>query len=476
MSQARVYQSKKRKLLVISCVAAILVLVLLAGGHFFSDGAPDVAETGDPANEPDAPHTAVAEATMEKGALRTFSKIARNPFQAPSRQQSLRTLPLDRVLRELSLIPSMTPGEQTDARELALVLRWTSFQPERACNYAYHAVFDGADESLLKEAVTAWARVDPSSAVRWAAKLGSPLLRDLAVSTAVGIWTTKNQASALSALKLLPGSSTRSSALSGMAGVLVKNPKQAMDWAGKLPGPLRERTLQQLFGAWMRRDPLAAADWLSNQPMEIQLPLAGRLAGDWVRKDPQSALFWTRAVPTGPLTGPQLPPGPVQRRAMEAAIIGFVSSDPEAAAAWMTMGTGRAFFQQRVGALAASWTSIDPEAAVGWASTIPAGRERDMAVGAIAATWTRADPSESLRWVQGIKRVADRNAALASFSVALAGIDPGAAAYWGTQITERPLRESTLSNVISQWRSINPGAAAQFVQTSNAAAFLRKKP
>jgi len=88
---------------------------------------------------------------------------------------------------------------------------------------------------------------------------------------------------------------------------------------------------------------------------------------------------------------------------MEAALSNFVSSDPEAAAAWMTTGAGKPFFSQRVGALASSWTSIDPEAAVGWVSTIPASRERDTAVAAIAATWTRADPSEALRWIPGDK-------------------------------------------------------------------------
>jgi hypothetical protein len=474
MSRTHVLQSPKQRFYLVCIVAATLVIG--AGVLFFEGGSPDGEETAAAANEAVASlGAAVTTTDVEKGALWTSSKIVRNPFQASSRQQSPKTLPLDRVLRELSLIPSLTPGEQTDAKELALVLRWASFQPERACDYAYHAVLDGADESLLKEAVTSWARVEPASAARWAARIRSPLLRDLAVSTASGIWTTSNQAAALSALKSLPGSAARSSALSGMAGVSVRNPKQALDWAEKLPGPLRERTLQQLFGSWMRRNPLAAADWLSNQPLEVQLPLAGRLAGDWVRKDPQAALFWTRAVPTGTLTGPQLPPGTVQRRAMGAALDGFVSSDPEAAAAWMTTGTGKIFFSERVGSLASSWTSIDPEAAVAWVSTIPAGRERDTAVAAIASTWTRAAPSEALIWIQGIRRGADRNTALSSFSGAIAGIDPEAAAYSGTQITERQLREATLAQVISQWRRINPGAATQFVQTSNSAAFLRKK-
>lgn len=474
MSRTHIPQSMKRRLLLVSVIAAMLVVG--AGVLFFAGGPPDDEETAFAANEADAPRVAIATGAVEKSALRTLSKMARKPFQASSRQQSPETLPLDRVLHELSLIPSMKPGDQTDAREIALVLRWVSFQPERACDYAYHAVLDGADESLLKEAVAAWARVDPASAARWAARLRSPLLRDLAVSTACGIWSMKNQAATLNALKSLPGSAARSSALSGMAGVSVRNPKQVLDWAEKLPGPLRERTLQQVFGSWMRRDPLAAAEWLANQPMEIQLPLASRLAAEWARKDPLAALFWSRAASTGALTGPRLEPGPVQRRAMDAALGSFVSSDPEAAVAWMTTGAGRSFFSQRVSSLASSWASIDPMAAAAWVWTIPAGKERAAAVGALAATWTRSDSSEALRWIQRIPKPADRNAALSSFGSALAGSDPEAAAYWSTQITDRQLREGTLSQVISQWRSINPGAATQFVQTSNATAFLRKKP
>ncbi|MEI7963165.1 MAG: hypothetical protein WCI42_04985, partial [Verrucomicrobiota bacterium] len=198
MSRTHVLQSPKRRFYLVCIVAATLVIG--SGVLFFEGGSPDGEETAAAANEAVASlGAAVTTTDVEKGALRTSSKIVRNPFQASSRQQSPKTLPLDRVLRELSLIPSLTPGEQTDAKELALVLRWASFQPERACDYAYHAVLDGADESLLKEAVTSWARVEPASAARWAARIRSPLLRDLAVSTASGIWTTSNQAAALSA-------------------------------------------------------------------------------------------------------------------------------------------------------------------------------------------------------------------------------------------------------------------------------------
>lgn len=412
----------------------------------------------------------------ERAPMRTLSKIARKTSLATWSQQSPDMLPLDQVLKELSLIPSMTPGEQTDAKELALVMRWAAFHPEQACNYAYQAVLGGADDRLLKESVSVWARMDPVSASRWASRLQSPLLRDIALGTVYAIWTPKNHAGAMGSLKFLQGFAARSSALSGITKGSDRDPKGALAWAEKLPGPLREKTLQQLFGPWMRRDPQAAAEWLAGRPVAIQIPLAGRLAAEWARKDPQAALFWSRAAAGGPPTGPQLAVGPVQRLAMDAALGSFVSSDPEAAATWMTTGPGRPYFPQRVASIASSWTSIDPMSAAAWAATIPSGKERDAAVGAISSTWTRSDPSEALAWIQAIQRVSDRNTALSSFGGTLASSDPETAAYWSSQISERSLREATLSRVLAQWKSINPGAAAQFVQTATSAAFLRKKP
>ena len=412
----------------------------------------------------------------EKGSIRKLSKIAWEPSLKIWRQQSLESLPLNQVLKELSLIPSMAPGEQTDAKELALVTRWAAFHPEQACNYAYQAVFGGANDRLLKESVSVWARMDPVSASRWASKLQSPILRDMAIGTVYAIWASNNHAGAMASLKFLPGFASRSSALSGITSASERDPKGALAWAEKLPGPLREKTLQQLFGSWMRRDPQVAAEWLAERPVEIQIPLVGKLASEWARKDPQAALIWSRAMAGGPLTGPQLAFGPVQRRAMDAAMGSFVSSDPEAAAVWMTTGSGREYFPQRVASIASSWTLIDPMSVAVWAAAIAKDSERDAAVGAISSTWTRSDPLEALQWIQGIQRTSDRNTALSSFGSTLAASDPELAAYWSSQISERPLRNTTLSRVVSQWKSINPGAAAQFVQTAPAAAFLRKKP
>jgi hypothetical protein len=474
MTEKFVSQTKQSRVLVLG--VAVLLTMLLALAIFFPRNRSEMSRVPGIRIDTDAGRRMVANAALEKGSFKTLSKMGRGQLPAAELRQPPEALTLDQVLRALALIPSLVPGDETDARELALVQRWASFEPESACDYAYHAVLDGADESLLREVVSAWARVDPASASRWASKLRSPLLRDISVSTVYGIWALTDRAAAVSSLRFFPGSSARSSAWSGMAGLSVRNPKATLAWVMKLPGPLRERVLQQVFGFWMRRDPQAAAEWLASQTVEVQLPLVGRLASEWTRKDPMAALYWSRAAATGPLTGLQLKPGPVQRRAMEAALGSFVNSDPEGAAAWMMSGPGRPYFAQRAASISSSWTAIDPVAAASWALSLPPGRERDGALAAVASTWTRSDPSEALRWAQGNRRASDRNLALASFAITLAGTDPESAAYWSSQILDRPLREATLAQVVSQWKNINSGAAAQFVQMSNEAAFLRKKP
>ena len=381
------------------------------------------------------------------------------------------------VKTRLARIPGLAPGDDTDALELSLVTRWAALNPRAACDYAYKAVLCGADESLLRESVSRWASADPRSAVAWASALVSPSLRDLAISSAYGVWATRNRDAAISGIAALSGSAVRASAWNGVSkSISGNNAKQSLPLVMPLPGPLREKVLSQLFGTWLRRDPASVAEWMRLQSPEVQLPLAARLASEWARRDPAAALAWSGAAPADLSGAPRLSPGPVQRRAMDAAIGSFIASDPEAAAVWMTTGMGRGQFSQRVASLASSWASMDPQAAWTWASSIASARERDAAVGSIASVWTRSDPSEALRWIQGIQRSGDRNTALSSFGGALAGSDPEAAAYWSSQISDRTLREQTLARVVTQWKAINPGAAAQFVQTSTAAAFLRRKP
>lgn len=391
-------------------------------------------------------------------------------------EKTVASLPLGEVLRRLGRIPSMKPGTETDLRELGLVTRWATFQPKAACEYAYQAVLGGADESLLREAVAIWAQSAPEAAAAWAARLQSPMLRDLAVASAFRIWASRFPTAALTAIAGLPSAPARAVAdVSAAQAISTSDMNRVLLWARGLPGPLREKTLQQVLGAWIRRDPSAAAEWLLRQPPEIQVPLIGRLAGDWARKDPTAALAWSQAAPVAPTLGSQLSPGDLQRRAFESALGTLIGADPEKAAAWLSETAGRPYFSSRVAAVAGSWTSLDPVSASAWAVALPAGKDRDTALGSVASTWTRTAPAEALQWALSLPRAPDRNNALAAYGRALASTDPATAAYWSSQITDRGLREGTLAGVVSVWKTVDPGAAAQFIQSSSAFAGQRKK-
>ena len=461
-------------------VTMILILLsLLAGGilgYLFGSGGN--ARTG-PRAIVKAPDSSIEPVTLpEATEQKPFRPLGAAPVRKKESwdEKTVASLPLAEVLGRLGRIPSMKPGTETDLRELGLVTRWAAFQPKAACEYAYQAVLAGGDESLLREAVSIWAQSAPEAAAMWASRLQSPMLRDLAVASAFRIWAARYPTSALSAIAGLPSAPARAVAnVSSAQAISTSDMNRVLLWARGLPGPLREKTLQQVLGAWIRRDPSAAAEWLVRQPPEIQIPLIGRLAGDWVRKDPSAALSWSQGASVAPSLGSQLARGDLQRRAFDSALGTLIGADPEKAAAWLSGGAGRPYFSSRVGAVAGSWTSLDPVSAAAWAVAMPTGKDREAALGSVASTWTRTAPSESLQWVLSMPRVADRNIALASYGRALAGADPATAAYWSSQITDKGLREGTLAGVVSVWKTIDPGAAAQFIQSSPAFAGQRKK-
>lgn len=466
------------------CTIPILKIVLLFLAVVMLGALAVVLFRGYDQLEANSPHCSKEDfqsaALFREGAMEAKVRLLKSlPQKSLSMSWDVRTLSLlseNQIRMRLALIPTMDPGEATDARELALVTRWATLNPKGASIYAYQAVLCGADESLLREAVSRWAAVDPASAALWAASLASPGLRDLAVASAYKVWSSKNRGESLAALPDLTGSAARAAAWMGVSQTIFgPDAKKSPAIVMQLPGPLREKALVQMFGPWIRRDPAAVAEWLCTQPMEIQLPLAARIAAEWARRDPSSALAWSGAASSATLAAPHLPSGPVQRRAMDAAVTSFVTSDPESAAIWIASERGRAFFRERVGAVVSSWTSIDPMAAAAWASTISPGSDRESAVGALSSTWARSDPAGALQWIQRISGSSDRNIALAAFGRTLAPSDPEGAAYWSSQITEMTLREATLAKVVSVWKTINPGAAERFVQTAPSAVFLRRK-
>ena len=395
-----------------------------------------------------------------------------NPFaksQPKWDEKTIRTLSLSEVRSRLSQLSTWSPGAAADQVEHWLVQRWATLEPQLACQYAYTAALQGAEESLLLEALSIWATADPASAARWAGNLGSPSLRDSSISTVYSVWAKKDSTAAAKSIASLRPASARGIASAATAPPHAgKNFVTAMQWARALPGPVREKTLDAILGEWTKRDPAGAAAWLIQQPGDVQWALIAKLAGDWVRKDPNAALAWGLGKSTEVALGSKLAQGPIQRKFFEAALGSLIGTDPQAAANWLASPVGQPFFTSRIGSVAGRWTSMDPMEAVSWSLSLVKEPDRNSAIRAVAGTWARTDPQAAGQWIQSLNDPDLRDTALNAYCGSLSPYDAGAAAQWAVNISASEIRTNTVTNAIKIWFKYDPTAARQFILSTPA--------
>jgi len=384
-------------------------------------------------------------------------------------EKTIQSLSLSEIRTRLSQLSTWSPGPVADQVERWLIKRWATLESAAACQYAYTAVLQGAEEGLLMDALAIWANAKPSEAARWAGNLGSPSLRDAAIRTVYAIWAKKDSTAAAQSISSLRPASARGIASAATAPPHAgKNFASAMLWARSLPGPLREKTLDAILGEWTRRDPAGAASWLIGQPGDVQWALIAKLAADWVRKDPSSALSWGLGQSTEITLGSKLAVGPIQRKFFEAALGALIGADPQGAANWLASPTGQPFFTSRIGSVAGRWTSMDPQEAVNWSLSLPKDSDRDSAIRAVATTWARTDPQTAGQWVRSLTSPPLRDTALNAYCGSLSPYDAASAAQWAVEITSPNLRNGAVESAVNRWMQYDPDAARQFILSTPA--------
>jgi hypothetical protein len=384
-------------------------------------------------------------------------------------EKTIQSFSLSEIRTRLSQLSTWSPGPVADQVERWLIKRWVTLESAAACQYAYTAVLQGAEEGLLMDALAIWANAKPSEAARWAGNLGSPSLRDSAIRTVYAIWAKKDSSAAAQSISSLRPASARGIASAATAPPHAgRNFASAMLWARALPGPLREKTLDAILGEWTRRDPAGAASWLIGQPGDVQWALIAKLAADWVRKDPSSALSWGLGQSTEISLGSKLAVGPIQRKFFEAALGALIGTDPQGAANWLASPTGQPFFTNRIGQVAGRWTSMDPQEAVNWSLSLTKEADRDSAIRAVATTWARTDPQAAGQWVRSLTDPSLRDTALNSYCGSLSPYDAASAAQWAVEITSPNLRNGAVESAATRWMQYDPAAARQFILSTPA--------
>jgi hypothetical protein len=379
-------------------------------------------------------------------------------------EKTIRTLSLSEIRSRLTQLSTWTPSPLADQTERWLVQRWAALEPQAACQYAYAAALQGAEESMLMEALAIWTKTDPTTAARWAANLGSPSLRDSSIRTVYSTWAKFDSNAAAKSISSLRPASARGIASAATAPPHAgKNFATAMQWARALPGPVREKTLDAILGEWTRRDPAGAAGWLIQQPGDVQWALISKLAADWVRKDPSSALSWGLGHSTEVTLGSKLALGPIQRKFFESALGTLIGTDPQGAANWLASPMGEPFFTSRIGSVAGRWTSMDPMEAVSWSLSLGKESDRNAAIGAVAGTWAKTDPQAAGQWVRSLADPSLRDNALNAYCGSLSPYDAGAAAQWAVEISSPGKRKNAVLAAVNRWIQYDPAAARQFI-------------
>jgi hypothetical protein len=423
----------------------------------------------DSSTEVPQPSSLLVSSNSTKGVSHSSPSTNSSKKETKWDEKTIRTLSLSDIRSRLTQLSTWTPGPLADQTERWLVQRWAALEPQAACQYAYTAALQGAEEGMLMEALAIWTKADPATAARWAGNLGSPSLRDSSIRTVYSTWAKIDSTAAAKSISSLRPASARGIASAATAPPHAgKNFATAMQWARALPGPVREKTLDAILGEWTRRDPAGAAGWLIQQPGDVQWALISKLAADWVRKDPSSALSWGLGQSTEVVLGSKLALGPIQRKFFESALGTLIGTDPQGAANWLASPIGQPFFTSRIGSVAGRWTSMDPMEAVNWSLSLGKESDRNAAIGAVAGTWARTDPQAAGQWVRSLTDPSLRDNALNAYCGSLSPYDAGAAAQWAVEISAPGKRKNAVLAAVNRWIQYDPAAARQFILNTTA--------
>ena len=165
-------------------------------------------------------------------------------------------------------IEQLPPGEWKDKAVVAATHAGLADDPTTAINWARDMKRDAAQLGLLGTATTEWARRDAVTAGRWVGGIDDLSLREeLTSSLAVGFADTDPQAAAALVLDSM------------------------------LPGPVLDRSIGEIAGAWARREPAAAAVWIAKFPAGHARQLAlENLVSAWRATDRGAAVEWARGL------------------------------------------------------------------------------------------------------------------------------------------------------------------------------------
>ncbi len=278
--------------------------------------------------------------------------------RAPALESALHELARTEPLQVIELAQISLTGPLLERTLFLALQKLTLTDPAAAAGLVPLLPAGDTQTRVALDVARALAAKNPAAALDFIAQLPSGSASTLALNNVLTSWVATAPAAAAQYVAALPPSPAQDAAAAHLAGLLAREPANALAWAQSLSAATaREAALVSLASAWAQADPAAATRWASTQvvgaaatpaltgalsywalahaaaardfvaslPAETQTVAAASIAPQLAQREPAATLAWaqTLAVPAA------------REAAVAAAYARWFDNAPAAARTWL---------------------------------------------------------------------------------------------------------------------------------------------
>ena len=269
----------------------------------------------------------------------------------------------------------------------ALERRWAEVDPLGAVK----AWTDGNGKPPGDAFFTAWAKSNPTSALRWFSSLEDGDFKNQTRTLILERVAKTDPQRALDYANQMPQGQDQNQLVARALAVMgVKDSDEALAAANRLPeGSSRKAGLDSVVGQIAATNLDEAKKLIAELPPNTVSGAANMIAIGLVRQDVGKAFEWANGLPEGQSKDSAY--GGIARE--------WAARDVVAAAGWLDTlpkGTAR---DAAVASFANRTAPRDPEGATLWASTLPPGEQRTSTLEQTVGIWRRTNPAAAAEWI-----------------------------------------------------------------------------
>lgn len=295
-----------------------------------------------------------------------------------------------------------------------VVSAWAAADPQEAVTQLSEMNLSSR-AALIPHAISIWAERDPSGAEKWVLALDHGEVRDRAVESLYRSWAVNDPEMAAARSLALGDESARYRALAAVVKEWSANDLGGVGkWASSLTDPgLKDFATMAVADEMATRAPKEAMRWASEhlakdaQANPDIVPLVASKAGFEV---PQETFAWLRSVP----------PSPEASSSLAGVATYLVEEDPGFAWNGFAQ-LPENLKQVTAGPVASTLAAQNPEEGKRWLGQLPDGEMKRWATTAFAAGWVSRDPDAAAAWVTGLPAGPEKQAAEQGLQSAVPG-------------------------------------------------------